>query len=131
LLEVFLVADDVRKKLVGVLKDLGRRASDVLGSAVVTNEGMLMASDLPSDVADPRLVAAMAVAALGIGKRTVAELDQGVLQRVLITGNEGQTVVMSIGDAHLLTVLVRSDANLGLVFWEMSKAVEEIKKLLY
>jgi len=128
---VFLVADDVRKKLVGVLKDLERRASDVVGSAVVTSEGMLMASDLPSDVADPRLVAAMAVAALGIGKRTVAELDQGMLQRVLITGSEGQTVVMSIGDAHLLTVLARSDANLGLVFWEMSKAVEEIKKLLY
>jgi len=125
------VADDVRKKLVGVLKDLERRASDVVGSAVVTSEGMLMASDLPSDVADPRLVAAMAVAALGIGKRTVAELDQGMLQRVLITGSEGQTVVMSIGDAHLLTVLARSDANLGLVFWEMSKAVEEIKKLLY
>ncbi len=125
------MADDVRKKLVGVLKDLERRASDVVGSAVVTSEGMLMASDLPSDVADPRLVAAMAVAALGIGKRTVAELDQGMLQRVLITGSEGQTVVMSIGDAHLLTVLARSDANLGLVFWEMSKAVEEIKKLLY
>lgn len=125
------MVENIRKRLVSILKDLERRVSDILGSALVTNEGMLIASDLPSDVADPRLVAAMSVATLGIGKRTVAELDQGELQRVLITGKEGQTVIMSVGDAHLLTVLVRSDANLGLVFWEMSKAIEEIKKVLY
>ncbi|MEM1658797.1 MAG: roadblock/LC7 domain-containing protein [Candidatus Jordarchaeales archaeon] len=125
------MAEDVRKRLVNVLKELERRVADVLGSAVVSSEGMLVASDLPSEVADPRLVAAMAVATLGIGKRTVAELGQGMLQRVLITGSGGQTVVMSVGEEHLLTVLVRSDANLGLVFWEMEKAIEEIKKLLY
>jgi len=126
-----MVEKDVKRKLVDVLKDLERRVTDVLGSTVVTNEGMLVASVLPSDIADPRLVAAMSVAALGIGKRTVAELGQGELQRVLITGKDGQTVIMSIGDAHLLTVLVRHDANLGLVFWEMLKTVEEVKKVLY
>jgi len=115
--------------MVDRLGDLQAGTPDVEASAVVSVDGLIMASSLPSGVDEDR-ISAMSAAMLSLGDRIAEELRRGRLQRVYIEGSEGIIVLMAIGDEAVLTVMARSTAKLGLVFLDMRRAVEDLERLL-
>ena len=115
--------------MVDRLRDLQAGTPDVEASAVVSVDGLIMASSLPSDVDEDR-ISAMSAAMLSLGDRIAEELRRGRLQRVYIEGSDGIIVLMAIGDEAVLTVMARSTAKLGLVFLDMRRAVEDLERLL-
>ena len=115
--------------MVDRLRDLQAGTPDVEASAVVSVDGLIMASSLPSGVDEDR-ISAMSAAMLSLGDRIAEELRRGTLRRVYIEGSDGIIVLMAIGVEAVLTVMARSTAKLGLVFLDMRRAVEDLERLL-
>ena len=111
------------------LRDLQAISADVEASALVSVDGLTIASVMPADVEDDR-VSAMSAAMISLGERIATELGRGILDQVYIRGESGYVVLMSVGDEAVLTVLSRVDAKLGLLFLDMRRAVEDLRQLV-
>jgi len=115
--------------MVDRLRDLQAGTQDIEASAVVSIDGLIMASSLPADVDEDR-ISAMSAAMLSLGDRISEELARGRLQRVYIEGSDGIIVLMAVGEDAVLTVMARPQAKLGLIFLDMRRAVEDLTRLL-
>ncbi len=115
--------------MVGRLRDLQVGTPDVEASAVVSVDGLIIASSLPAGIEEDR-VSAMSAAMLSLGERISAELGRGLLDQVYIHGKQGYVLLMSAGNDAVLTVLAREGAKLGLVLLEMRRASEDLSKLV-
>jgi len=115
--------------MIARLRDLAASSPDVEASAVVSVDGLTMASALPAQVEEDR-VAAMSAAMLSLGERIANELGRGNLDQVYIKGANGYVVLMSVGREAVLTVLARQQAKLGLLFLDMRRATEDLAALL-
>jgi predicted regulator of Ras-like GTPase activity (Roadblock/LC7/MglB family) len=111
------------EELTDLLEDLEAMTPDIEASAVVSVDGLMIASALPQDVEGDR-VAAMSAAMLSRGERTANELARGQLSEVYIKGEQGYIVLMASGENAVLTALARKDARLGLIFLDMKRAEE-------
>ncbi|HKY84447.1 MAG TPA: roadblock/LC7 domain-containing protein [Anaerolineales bacterium] len=116
-------------QMIARLRDLAASSPDVEASAVVSVDGLTMASALPAQVEEDR-VAAMSAAMLSLGERIANELGRGNLDQVYIKGENGFVVLMSVGKEAVLTVLARKQAKLGLLFLDMRRATEDLAELL-
>lgn len=116
-------------EMVRQLKALQMNTPDVEASAVVSVDGLIMASALPSDIEEDR-VSAMSAAMLSLGERIATELKRGQLDQVFVRGEDGYVVLVSIGEEAVLTALASSRARLGLVFLEMKRTANELLSLV-
>ena len=116
-------------KMVARLRDLQVASPDIEASAVVSVDGLIMASALPQDAEEDR-VSAMSAAMLSLGERIAQELGRGVLDEVYIKGEKGFVVLTAIGEDAVLTALARESARLGLIFLEMRRAAADLEKLV-
>jgi predicted regulator of Ras-like GTPase activity (Roadblock/LC7/MglB family) len=111
------------------LRDLQASSPDIEASAIVSVDGLTIASALPQGVEEDR-VSAMSAAMLSLGERIATELGRGSLEQVYIKGAQGYVVLMSIGENAVLTALAREQAKLGLIFLDMRRATEDLNKLI-
>jgi predicted regulator of Ras-like GTPase activity (Roadblock/LC7/MglB family) len=102
---------------------------EIEASAVVSVDGLIMASALPEDVEEDR-VSAMSAAMLSLGERIAGELQRGFLDQVFIHGDSGYVILTSVGEEAVLTALAREGAKLGLVFLEMRRAAEDLERVV-
>ncbi len=117
------------ERMVARLRDLQSGTPDIEASAVVSVDGLIMASALPADVEEDR-VSAMSAAMLSLGERIASELGRGNLDQVYIRGDQGYVFLSAVGQDAVLTVLARSDAKLGLIFLDMKRAAEDLGRLV-
>ena len=115
--------------LVDRLRDLQASTPDIEASAIVSVDGLIMASALPASVEEDR-VSAMSAAMLSLGERIASELGRGVLNQVYIKGSDGYVILMSVGEEAVLTVLARKEAKLGLIFLDMRRTAEDLAAFL-
>jgi predicted regulator of Ras-like GTPase activity (Roadblock/LC7/MglB family) len=115
--------------MVDRLRDLQTGTPDIEASAVVSVDGLIMASSLPAGVEEDR-VSAMSAAMLSLGERISTELRRGILDQVYVRGKTGFVILMSVGEEAVLTALVRESAKLGLVFLDMKRAANDLGKLV-
>jgi uncharacterized protein len=115
--------------MVNRLRDMQAASPDIEASAVVSVDGLIMASALPSDVEEDR-VSAMSAAMLSLGERISSELGRGSLEQVYIRGNNGYVILTSVGEEAVLTALARERAKLGLIFLEMRRAAQDLTRLV-
>jgi predicted regulator of Ras-like GTPase activity (Roadblock/LC7/MglB family) len=121
------MADTRSTQMVNRLRDLQATAPDIIASAVVTADGLSLASALPSDVEEER-VAAMSAAMLSLGERIAQELQRGSMEEVYIRGAEGLVLLTAVGRDAVLTALSRSEAKLGLMLLEMRRAAADLER---
>jgi predicted regulator of Ras-like GTPase activity (Roadblock/LC7/MglB family) len=112
-----------------VLSELSGSSSDVEACAVVSEDGLMMASALPQGIEEAR-VAAMSAAMLAMGARTAEELYRGAIEQLFLKGDEGFVVMMQAGTHGVLVGLARTEAKLGLLFLDMSRAAGRIAETL-
>jgi uncharacterized protein len=111
------------------LRDLQASSPDIEASAIVSVDGLTIASALPQGVEEDR-VSAMSAAMLSLGERIASELGRGMLEQVYIKGENGYVVLMSVGEEAVLTTLAREKAKLGLILLDMRRAAEDFAKLI-
>jgi hypothetical protein len=111
------------------LRDLQSTTPEIEASAVVSVDGLIIASSLPAGVEEDR-VSAMSAAMLSLGERIAGELGRGVLDQVYVKGAQGYVILMSVGEEAVLTTLVRQQARLGLIFLDMRRSADDLEKLV-
>jgi uncharacterized protein len=111
------------------LRDLQASTPEIEASAVVSVDGLTIASSMPASIEEDR-VSAMSAAMLSLGDRISGELGRGSLEQVHVKGNEGYVILMSVGQEAVLTTLVREGARLGLIFLDMKRTADDLKKLV-
>ena len=112
--------------MVNRLRDMQATATDIIASAVVTVDGLTLASVLPSELDEDR-ISAMSAAMLSLGERIASELQRGELDEVYIRGEEGFVLLTAVGQEAVLTALSRNEGRLGLIFLEMRRAAEDLQ----
>ncbi len=124
------MADKTRvQRIIERLRDMRSSTPDIEASAVVSVDGLILASDLPATVEEDR-VSAMSAAMLSLGERISAELGRGELDQVYIRGDEGYVFLMAAGEEAVLTILARREAKLGLVLLDARRASADIARMV-
>ncbi len=111
------------------LNELNGSSADIEASAVISTDGLVVASLLPQTMDEDR-VGAMAAAMLSLGERTAHELARGELEQVLIKGTKGYVLMTHAGPNTVVSVVAKSSAKLGLIFLDIKRAAEAIAKLI-
>jgi len=112
-----------------ILRNLRSVSPDIIGSAMVSTDGFVIASLLPNEI-DEELVSGMAAALLGVGERIAAELMGGQMEQTYVRGKQGYVILNAVGTESLLIVLTTPDAKLGLVFLDIRRRVGELAKIV-
>ena len=112
-----------------ILSDLNGSSADIEASAVLSTDGLMMASLLPGGMDEDR-VGAMSAAMLSLGDRTAEELARGALEQVLIKGEAGYILMTHAGIEAVITVLAKPNARLGLIFLDVYRAAHHTKAML-
>jgi len=111
------------------LRELQASSGDVEAAAIVSVDGLSMASALPAGIEEDR-VSAMSAAMLSLGERIATELTRGELEQVNVKGENGYVILTSIGEEAVLTVLARKDAKLGLILLDVTRAVSALEEIV-
>ncbi len=117
-----------KQMLEKVLNDL-KKAGDIDGSAIITRDGLLIASDVDSSI-HAETFAAMSATMLGAAETATLELKKGALDRVIVESKDAKIIAGGAGEKALLVVMTSTEAGLGLILVEMNKAAEKIEKVL-
>ncbi len=124
-----VVEESRESKLTELLERLLRSSDYLEAAAVVSFDGLIMASALPAEVEEDR-VAAMSAAILSLGEKAAHELGKGNLTQVFVEGEKGFVFLMSAREKAVLVGIARKEAKLGLVFYDLKNAAHEVGELL-
>jgi predicted regulator of Ras-like GTPase activity (Roadblock/LC7/MglB family) len=111
------------------LKKLKYSIPEVQAVAIITKEGMPIASILPPEIDDVK-ISAMTSALLSLAEMTVVEMEKGDFNELYIKGKDGILIYLQAGPRAVLAVSTTIDVKLGLVFLECRTACDKIIPLL-
>ncbi|HVM36753.1 MAG TPA: roadblock/LC7 domain-containing protein [Actinomycetota bacterium] len=117
------------ESLAQVLDEFLGVSGEVEAAAVVSVDGLPMASALPPHVEEDRL-AAMSAALLTLGERAAAGLGKGGLAQVFVEGEFGYVVLMAAGSQAVLVAVTSREAKAGLIIFEMRRAAERVADIM-
>jgi uncharacterized protein len=115
--------------LVERLRALQDSTPEIVGSSIVSADGLSIASVLAPPIEEDR-VAAMSAAMLSLGERIAVELGRGKLEQVYIRGSEGYAILTAVGPNAVLSIIALPEARLGLLLLELRKVVADLQILL-
>ncbi|MEA5592804.1 roadblock/LC7 domain-containing protein [Rivularia sp. UHCC 0363] len=123
------------KKMINVsmlqdeLQNFVSAASEVQGAALVSPDGLALASVLPGGMDEER-TAAMSASMLSLGERIGRELARGSIDRIVVEGEKGYGVLVGCGADAVLLVLAGAGVKQGLLFLEVKRVVAKIAPLM-
>ncbi len=117
------------EKLNQILQSFVSGTNDVQGAALVTPDGLSLASTLPINMDEER-VSAMSAAMLSLGERIGGELSRGNIDRIYVEGDDGYGVLTGCGADAVLLVLASKAVKQGILFLEIKNALSELKPVM-
>ena len=112
-----------------ILKKLLAAIPEINAAAIVSVEGLPIASALPQGIDETR-IAAMTAALLSLAERAIQEMRKGDFEQVYVKGSDGYILVLAAGENAVLTVSTTKDVRLGLIFLDCKRTTEKITKLI-
>lgn len=113
-----------------ILRDLLHQTPGVEAAAVVSFDGLPMASALPADMDEDR-VAAMSAALLSLAERAAQGLGRGDLSQVYIEGEHGTVFLVSAQDEGVLIAVTSAGAKVGMMLYEVKLAANRVGEVLH
>jgi predicted regulator of Ras-like GTPase activity (Roadblock/LC7/MglB family) len=114
--------DELLKKLLGAIPE-------VKAAAIVSAEGLPIASALPQGVDETR-IAAMTAALLSLSERAIIEMNKGDFDQLYVKGSSGYLLILQAGPNAVLTVSTTQDVRLGLILLDCRRTCEKIANLI-
>jgi predicted regulator of Ras-like GTPase activity (Roadblock/LC7/MglB family) len=102
---------------------------EIEAAAVVSFDGLPMASALPPSMDEDR-VAAMSAALLSLGERAAQGLGRGELSQVYIEGDAGTVFLVSADDEAVLVAVAAKGAKVGMMLYEVRRTAQAIAEVL-
>jgi len=103
--------------------------SDIIGTALVNRNGLLIASKLPRDI-DDRKFCAMAATMFGAIETAASTLGSKFVDNLTVEFNDFQLIIMGADEQLILVSLLNLNTNLGLLFIEIEETIKNVKKIL-
>jgi hypothetical protein len=117
------------QRLDRAIADLLSQAPEVEAAAVVSFDGLPMASALPATMDEDR-VAAMSAALLSLGERAAEGLGRGALNQVYIEGEHGTVFLVSADDEAVLVAVAAKSAKVGMMLYEVRRVAATVAEVL-
>lgn len=114
--------DDILKKLLAAIPE-------VKAAAIVSAEGLPIASALPQGVDETR-IAAMTAALLSLAERSIIEFEKGDFDTLYVKGSTGYLLIFQAGPNAVLTVSTTAAVRLGLIFLDCKRTCDKIAELI-
>jgi uncharacterized protein len=111
------------------MSDLLNQTPEIEAAAVVSFDGLPMASALPASMDEDR-VAAMSAALLSLGERAASGLGRGDLSQVFIEGDDGTVFLVSCDGEAVLVAVAAKGAKTGLMLYEVKRTAAVIGRTL-
>jgi predicted regulator of Ras-like GTPase activity (Roadblock/LC7/MglB family) len=111
------------------IQELLATTPEIEAVAVVSFDGLPMASALPAGMDEDR-VAAMSAALLSLGDRAAAGLGRGELSQVYIEGDAGTVFLVSAEDEAVLVAVASQGAKAGLMLYEVRRTAAAVAEVL-
>ncbi|MBU1537588.1 roadblock/LC7 domain-containing protein [Myxococcota bacterium] len=111
------------------LAQIQSSSADVEACAVVSEDGLIIASSLPANIEETS-VAGMSAAMLSMGTRTAMELKRGQLDLLFIKGDNGYLLIKNAGPHAVLLAMARKEAKLGLIFLDITRGAQRVQEIL-
>ncbi|MGM9486612.1 roadblock/LC7 domain-containing protein [Ideonella sp. YS5] len=121
-----MVKPDIRR-VRAILRGLQVSSSDVEGSALVSFDGLVIASELELHV-DADRFGAMCASLVSLAVRAAREVDRGELRQLIVDGVNGPMLLTRAGDRGVLALAARPSASLGRLILDSRKAVLSIEE---
>ena len=102
---------------------------EIEAAAVVSFDGLPMASALPQAMDEDR-VAAMSAALLSLGERAAEGLGRGELSQIYVEGENGTVFLVSADDEAVLVAVASRGAKVGLMLFEVRRAAASVADAL-
>lgn len=119
----------IASKLRSALRTLNGLSEDIEASAVISGDGLTLASVLHSGV-DADRFGAMCASLLALADRAGSEIARGNLKQVIVEGEKGTMLLVYAGPDAVLAVAARPTINLGMVFIEARKMASKVELTL-
>jgi predicted regulator of Ras-like GTPase activity (Roadblock/LC7/MglB family) len=123
------MADEIDTQLTGIVRGLRQVSPHIVGVAVVSADGFIVASDLPDEQYEKK-VTVMAMAMLTMGREATDELGSDDVERVLVEGRDNYIVMVNAGPGAVIAAVSSKRTVLGLLFLAMKETAEEVNRLL-
>jgi len=123
------VAKSYSQALINRMNEAKQSSPDIEASAVVSLDGLIMASALPENLSEDR-ISAMSAAMLSLGEQINKEMGRGALEQLYTKGSDGYVVLLAVGSEAVLTALVKPEAKLGLLIHELRKTADDLERIL-
>ena len=118
-------SDRLERAIHGLLS----QTPEIEAAAVVSFDGLPMASALPPSMDEDR-VAAMSAALLSLGERAAQGLGRGELSQVYIEGDAGTVFLVSADDEAVLVAVAAKGAKVGMMLFEVRRAAAAVAEAL-
>lgn len=119
----------VCKGLIGEVLWQLKTIGGVESSAVITRDGLLVASDVSTDV-NAETFAAMSASMVGSAETAITEAKAGTTTRVIMETDNSKMIALGASAKALLVVLTKRDVPLGLILLKAGDAAREISGLV-
>jgi predicted regulator of Ras-like GTPase activity (Roadblock/LC7/MglB family) len=124
------MGEEIDQRLKDTLRSLRQASPRLVGAAVVTADGFIVASDLPDEQYEKK-VTVMAMAMLTMGQEATDELGSSHVERVLVESRDNYIVMVNVGPSAVLAAVSSKETVLGLLFVTMRQTAAKVSELLY
>ena len=111
------------------LQRLLSHTPEIEAAAVVSFDGLPMASALPATMDEER-VAAMSAALLSLGERAAEGLGRGELAQVYVEGATGTVFLVPADDEAVLVAVAVQGAKVGLMLYEVRRTAAAVAAVM-
>ncbi len=105
------------------------KISDILGSAIVNRNGMLITSRLPRDI-EERKFGAMAATMFGAIETATSSLGNNKINNITVEFNHCQLIALPANEELIIVSLIDLDVNLGLILIEIEETIKKITEIM-
>lgn len=120
---------EMQQKLREIMEEATSLSTGVRAWMLLSKEGLPIASAVPQGLEEAEM-AAMAAAILGVADLAAERMDQGSLEEVLLTNEDGLMLIKSAGDTAILVFAATKNMKTGILVYAAKTACEKIAPLL-
>ena len=120
---------DNQDKIDKILGEFVKSTASIQAAAVMTRDGLLIASKLHKSVDADRL-SALSASILSLANRASTDLQQGDLGEVVFYSSVGFVLMVKVGGNAVLSVVSKPNSRLGMLLHDAKKSAETLAILV-
>lgn len=105
------------------------QVGQIKACGIVSKEGLLINSRTPPDV-DARIFSALCSTIMGAAEAASVQMNTGIVNEISVKTEKGTIVLMPAGEKAIFTALTETEAQLGLILFEMESRSNQVDDIL-